>query len=79
VTNSTGTVDPSTIPGYYGEFATAGSSGAKTNNAIFLDVGEDFSFGYDTNEAVLDATKVEEQTDKTSVIQKLVLFPGIFL
>ena len=36
-----------------------------------MDVGDDFSFGFDTNEDILLATQIEEQTDKSTVIQKL--------
>ena len=56
------------IPGYYGEFKTASQSGAKTNNALFLDVGDDFSYGFDVNEDILRATDITEQTDKSTVV-----------
>ena len=56
------------IPGYYGEFKTASQSGAKTNNALFLDVGDDFSYGFDVNEDILRATDITENTDKSTVI-----------
>lgn len=68
---TTGEVDPSTIPGYYGEFKAQSSSGASENTALFLDVGDDFSFGFDTNDDILEATQVEDNTDRTQVIQKL--------
>jgi hypothetical protein len=68
VSGQVGEVDPSTIPGYYGEFKTASQSGAKTNNALFLDVGDDFSYGFDVNEDILRATDITEQTDKSTVV-----------
>jgi hypothetical protein len=37
------------LEGYYGEFATKSATGAKTNAALFIDVGEDFTFAFDTN------------------------------
>ena len=78
VDGSVGEVDPSTLPGYYGEFKTSSASGAKTNNALFLDVGDDFTFGYDANEEVLAATETEDTTDRSTVVQKLVFAPGFF-
>jgi len=59
------------LEGWYGEFKTASSAGTKTNNAVFLGVGEDFTFGYDIPDEVLETTGVEEETDKSSVVQKL--------
>jgi len=59
------------LEGYYGEFATQSATGAKTNAALFLDVGDDFTFAYDTNQDVITATAVPDQTDKSAVIQKL--------
>lgn len=53
VSGKEGTVDPSTIPGYFGEFKAQASTGASENGALFLDVGEDMSFGYETNADVL--------------------------
>ena len=49
-----GTVDPSTIEGYFGEFKAQSSTGASENAALFMDVGEDMSFGYETNAQVLE-------------------------
>ena len=74
VTNATGTTDPSTIPGVYGEFVAQSASGSSENTALFMDVGEDMSFSYETNQDVLDAAGVEEQTDRTQVVQKLFTF-----
>lgn len=65
VTGNSTYIDPSTIEGYYGEFKTQSASGAKTNNAVFLDVGDDFSFGFDTNEDILAKAGIDENTDKT--------------
>lgn len=66
------------IEGYYGEFKTQSASGAKTNNAVFLDVGDDFSFGFDANEEVLQRADVAENTDKSQVIQKLYFANSLF-
>lgn len=71
INGTSGEVDPSTLPGYYGDFKAASSSGASENTAIFLDVGDDFSFGFDANQDVLDATQVADNTDRSQVIQKL--------
>jgi len=34
-------------------------------------VDDDFSFGYDANTDVLDAVQIEDNTDRSQVIQKL--------
>lgn len=65
INGTSGEVDPSTLPGYYGDFKAASSSGASENTAIFLDVGDDFSFGFDANQDVLDATQVADNTDRS--------------
>lgn len=72
-TGKEGEVDPSTL-GYHGEFKSQSKAGKNETKVVFLDVGEDFSFSFDTNSDVLDATQVEENTNHNENIQKLALW-----
>ena len=60
--------DPSTIPGYYGNFKATSKTGAKEAKAVFMDVGENFGYSGDTNSDILEQTAVDDKTDKTQVI-----------
>lgn len=60
-------VDPTTIPGYYGNFQTVYDD----SNTLFVDVDYDFTFGFDTNQNILDEVGFEQSADKTQNIQKL--------
>lgn len=51
------------LDGYYGEFKTASSSGAEENVVTFVNVGDDFTMDFGTNQEVLDATFIEENTN----------------
>mmetsp|Transcript_22654 Transcript_22654/g.26642 ORF Transcript_22654/g.26642 Transcript_22654/m.26642 type:complete len:131 (-) Transcript_22654:3-395(-) len=63
--------DPSTIPGYYGEFKTASPSGKKEAQAVFVDVGDNFSFDYSVNDDLLDSVDMKDNTDRSTAQQKL--------
>lgn len=48
-------IDLSTLPGYYGDFVST----YENSTSIFMDVGEDFSFSYDTNLDILESLDVD--------------------
>ena len=58
-------IDPSTLPGYYGEFKTQSEAGVSQSNAVFMDVGDNFSFDYSVNDDILEAAGVQDNTDRT--------------
>jgi hypothetical protein len=41
------------------------------SNTLFVDVDYDFTFGFDTNQNILDRAGFEQSADKTQNIQKL--------
>jgi hypothetical protein len=73
ITNKNGSkeVDPSNIPGYYGNFKTASPSGKEEGQAHFMNVDENFSFDYSVNDDALDSVGIEDETDRSTSQQKL--------
>jgi hypothetical protein len=61
-------IDPSTLPGYYGDFRCEPAEGATDCNTFTLGMEEtgDFSFDYGTNEEILIAAGLEDNVDRGS-------------
>lgn len=59
------------VEGYYGNFATQSAAGLKESTAIFLDMGDDFSYSGEVNADVLEAVNMTDSADKSEVRQKL--------
>jgi hypothetical protein len=61
-------IDPSTIPGYYGDFRCEPAQGSTECNTFTLGMEPtgDFSFDYGTNPAVLAKAGVEDLADRSS-------------
>jgi hypothetical protein len=74
VTKVTQSVDPSTIPNYYGDFKPKSETGQTTSNAHFMGQDEDGNFVFDfrPDPKVVDATITQEfdNTNTTSLLRK---------
>ena len=73
-TNKTSTVDPSTLPGYYGNFKCETTNTATTDCKVLqMGMTEDGSFSYEfePNADILNATNIPNNTEfKTSTIRR---------
>lgn len=74
MTKVTQSVDPSTIPNYYGDFKPKSETGQTTSNAHFMGQDEDGNFVFDfrPDPKVVDATITQEfdNTNTTSLLRK---------
>jgi hypothetical protein len=72
VTGESQSIDPSTRPGYYGDFKPKSETGAATSNAYFMGMSEDGSFTYDYKlpEDIIEQTITAENdnTDTSTLL-----------
>lgn len=68
VTNVTTSVDPSTIPGYVGDFKCTQPSGNCNTYTMGTTKDGNFAYDYGTNSDVLKATNSTDKTNMNSTI-----------
>ena len=73
VTGKSREVDPSTLPGYYGDFKPKSQVGSTRSNAYFmgLDDGGNFAYDFRPDPVAIRATITEDHTDTSKLLQKL--------
>jgi len=68
VTNTTKSVDPSTIPGYVGDFKCNQPSGTCNTYTMGTTKDGNFAYDYSTNDDVLKATNSSDRTNMSSTV-----------
>jgi len=66
VTGKSGIIDPSTLPGYVGNFECRTASGKCNTYTMGTDTNGNFAYNFGTNPEVLSATKTPDNSNTSS-------------